>query len=669
MSQSETNSFELRFRQIHLDFHTSEHIPHIGIDFDPEEFAETLAKAHVNSVTCFARCHHGWIYYETKKHPERRHPKLERNLLKEQIEACHAKGIRVPIYTTIQWDHYTAYHHPEWLILDEQGHPRGTPIYEPGFYRFLCVNSPYRAFLKEHVHEILETFPVDGFFFDIVKPQDCSCRYCRERMEQAGLDPTDAHDRRCFGLMTINEFKQEMSAFVRQYAPDASIFYNAGHIGPRHRAAKSSYSHFEVESLPGGEWGYLHFPITMRYARTLGLDCLSHTGKFHTWWGDFHSFRNRAALEFECFRMLALGAKCMIGDQLHPRGKIDKHVYELIGSVYAQVKKKEPWCAKAQHIAEIAVLTPEAFQPPGDTTERTPPPMRGAIRMLEEGAHQFDVVDAQAEFGRYKLLILPDTIPVSAELATKLDEYVRQGGALIASFRSGLNPEGSKFTVESLGVEWQGEAPYHPDFLRPRGPIGAGLAPTEHVMYLRGAHVRLKPGAHVLVETVIPYFNRTYKHFCSHQHTPSSGEPAYPGIVQNGRAIYFAHPIFTQYDHRAPLWCKRLLLNAIDLLLPEPLIRHDGPSTLQVHLAQQPHHNRWIVHLLHYIPERRSQTLDIIEDVIPLHDIQVSLNVPADVKAVRCVPEGEELPFERAGSRVIWTLPRLHGHQMVEVTF
>src|SRR5690606_20200566 len=159
--------------------------------------------------------------------------------------------------------------------------------------------------------------------------------------------------------------------------------------------------------------GYLHFPITMRYARTLGLDCLSHTGKFHTWWGDFHSFRNRAALEFECFRMLALGAKCMIGDQLHPRGKIDKHVYELIGSVYAQVKKKEPWCAKAQHIAEIAVLTPEAFQPPGDTTERTPPPMRGAIRMLEEGAHQFDVVDAQAEFGRYKLLILPDTIPVS----------------------------------------------------------------------------------------------------------------------------------------------------------------------------------------------------------------------------------------------------------------
>jgi len=33
---------QLRFRQIHLDFHTSEHIESIGSNFDPDEFAETL---------------------------------------------------------------------------------------------------------------------------------------------------------------------------------------------------------------------------------------------------------------------------------------------------------------------------------------------------------------------------------------------------------------------------------------------------------------------------------------------------------------------------------------------------------------------------------------------------------------------------------------------------
>jgi hypothetical protein len=41
--------FKLRFRQIHLDFHTSEQIPGIGSRFDPEEFAETLARANATA--------------------------------------------------------------------------------------------------------------------------------------------------------------------------------------------------------------------------------------------------------------------------------------------------------------------------------------------------------------------------------------------------------------------------------------------------------------------------------------------------------------------------------------------------------------------------------------------------------------------------------------------
>src|SRR4029450_8740079 len=140
----------------------------------------------------------------------------------------------------------------------------------------------------------------------------------------------------------IDEFKHDMTAFVRQFAPDCTIFYNAGHIGTRDRAAAGAYSHWELESLPSGGWGYLHFPVTQRYARTLGLECLGMTGKFHTSWGDFHSLKNPAALQFECFQMLALGAKCSVGDQLHPTGTLDAATYALIGGVYAEGARKEP---------------------------------------------------------------------------------------------------------------------------------------------------------------------------------------------------------------------------------------------------------------------------------------------------------------------------------------
>lgn len=651
---------ELRFRQVHLDFHTSEHIADIGAQFDPQEFVETLKRAHVNSITCFARCHHGWIYYDTKAFPERRHPHLTRNLLKEQIEVCHANGIRVPIYVTVQWDHFTANLHPEWLIVDERGCPTRTGLYEPGFYRSLCLNTPYVDFLKAHVREILELFPVDGFFFDILHAQDCSCTYCRAGMIAEGLEPSDPEVRRAYGLRVLYNFQREMTAFVRQFNSECTIFYNGGHIGPGHRPVADTCTHFELESLPSGGWGYMHFPATVRYARALGRECVGMTGKFHTSWGDFHSFKNKAALEFECFQMLAQGAKCSIGDQLHPSGKICSATYDLIGAVYAEVEKKEPWCQGARPVVEIGVFTMEEY-----TGERLPLANVGAVRMLQEGRHQFDVLDSQSDLSGYRVLVLPDGILLSSELARRLSDYLANGGALIASFRSGLDEAGSGFALDALGVRLVGEAPYSPDFILPSAPVGAGLAETEHVMYLRGLQVEARPGSEVLARVVLPYFNRTYRHFCSHRHTPSAGVVGYPGIVRNGNAIYFAHPIFTQYAKNAPRWVKMLFLNALELLLPDPLLRVDGPSGLVATLTEQKEENRWVVHLLYYVPERRGEDFDIIEDVVPLRDIHVSVRVPRQVRSVECVPEGQVLPYESVGGRVAFTVPELRGHQMI----
>ena len=88
----------MRSRQVHLDFHTSEFIPHIGEQFHKGAFVETLKAAHVDSITCFARCHHGMLYYPSKTHPELIHPGLENHqLLIDQIDACHEAGIAVPI--------------------------------------------------------------------------------------------------------------------------------------------------------------------------------------------------------------------------------------------------------------------------------------------------------------------------------------------------------------------------------------------------------------------------------------------------------------------------------------------------------------------------------------------------------------------------------------------
>jgi hypothetical protein len=672
---------ELPFREIHLDFHTSPDIGAVGSRFDPEEFAATLAAAHVNSISCFARCHHGMIYYDSKVNPERVHPGLVRkDLLREQIEACHRHGIRVPIYTTVQWDQLTAREHPEWLVRNEDGSVHGQKPYEPGFYGSLCVNTPYRDFLKAHVKEILQTLPTDGLFFDIVGTRDCSCEYCRKAMTEKGLEPHKREDRLAFATSLIGEFMRDMSAFVRLYNKDCGIFYNASTIGPVETPLADAFSHFELESLPSGVWGYQNFPLVMRYARNFGLDCLSHTGKFHTEWGDFHSFKNRAALEFECFHMLALNAKCLIGDQLEPSGRLSPAVYDLIGSVYSQVEAKEPWCSGTRALVDIGVFDPKEFGlAKGLSLDDS---LIGVGRMLQESGQQFDVIDTRSDFSRYRVLVLPDSIPVNPELDAKLARYLAAGGSVIASCESGLDETGGAFGFKAAGVRLLPDQTRdlagnlvrgryydrhdYADYLLPKGPIASGLPETEHVMYMKGAEVEAEAGSEVLADAVLPYYNRDYRHFCSHRQAPSSGIRGYAGIVKRGRVIYFAHPIFRQYDRNAPHWCKVLFRNALDMFLPDPVLRHSGPSGLIATVNEQEKEKRLVAHLLYYVPERRSKNIDIIEDVIPLFGVKLSINPQGrKIRSVSLVPQGAKLPFTSESGRIEFVIPEINGHQMV----
>jgi len=274
-------------------------------------------------------------------------------------------------------------------------------------------------------------------------------------------------------------------------------------------------------------------------------------------------------------------------------------------------------------------------------------------------------------------------VPVEGALAAKLRAYLDAGGAVIASFASGMDAAQTAFTFDPLGVALVGEGPRDPsgalvrgkeypahnyaEYVLPREALGAGLPLTEHVMTMRGMLVRADAGVEVLADGVAPYFDRTYKHFCSHRQAPSSGRVSHPAVVQKDRTIYFSHPIFSQYQVKAPRWCRQLFLGALARLLPDPLVQVDAPTATLAALNRQPQHDRLVLHLLHYVPERRGEAFDIVEDVVPLYAVPVSVKVDRPVTAVTCEPQGEPLTFDQAGGRVTFTVPRVEGHQMVVI--
>jgi len=669
---------QLRFRQIHLDFHTSEKIQDIGKLFNGQQFANMLKEANVDSITCFARCHHGMMYYDSKQFEKRIHPRLKnKNLLKEQIEACHKVGIKVPVYITVQWDYYTSKRYPQWVMRNDKGEPIGQYSLKPGFYQGLCVNTPYSDFLKEHTKEVLTQLKPDGIFFDIVQVQPCACEYCIKSMVEKGFNPLEEKDRISHYKIVLDNFKHEMTKLIHDIKPGISVFYNSGHISYETKKAKDAYTHFELESLPGGEWGYIHFPVTSRYARNLSKDCLGHTGKFHTSWGDFHSFRNKVALEYECFRMLALNTKCLIGDQLEPNGQLSKEVYKLIGSVYKQVKEKEPWCEQAVPLTDIGVLIPDQYKT--SNLDRLLEEQVGVTRLLEQLSYQFDFIDSDMGFDKFKLIVLPDSIPIDNDLNEKLSNYINNGGKIIASFESGMDNLKEKFVFKQLGAQVtnitrndygekvRGTFDFnnsYADYVIPKGFMGEGLNGTEYVMYTKGVEVKKVIGE-TLVYAYSPYFNRSYKHFCSHRQAPSSGKKDYSGIIKGNNTIYFAHPIFTIYAKRSPKWIKILFKNALNNLIGKPMIEHDGPSSVITTINRQK--NNDVMHILWYIPEKKCEQLEILEDVFPLYDLNIKLTTDKNVKSIKIVPENIKLKYIQSNDIVNFKVPKVYGHCMVEI--
>jgi len=648
-------------RQIHLDFHTSELIPEVGAAFDAEKFAQTMADAHVSSVTVFARGHHGWMYYDSKKFPERVHPTLtNKNLVVDQVRALHARGIRAPLYVTVQWDYYTARNYPEWLARNLAGSLVGNSFAEAGFYQTLCVNTGYRDFLKAHVKELIDLFgdELDGFFFDIVGVRPCTCSVCRKMMTARGLDFSDEQDLLVFTKDSLDDFQKDMSAFIRNYREDCTIFYNAGHIGPCVKKTEDTYSHFELESLPSGGWGYLHFPTAARYARKLSLDCMGMTGKFHTAWGDFHSLKNQAALEFEAFRMLSYGFACSIGDQLEPCGKLGAATYRLIGNVFGQYEQYEPWGRPAKAITEAAVYTAESPLSTGGLSDE----ILGACQMLEELALQFDILDREMSPEGYKLVIIPENFRGDEQFAAMIDAYVKNGGKVIACGRGGADDEG-KYPA-CFGVTCKGDNELYPDFILGNSPMATGLDEEgEYAIYMQGVQLESDTATPVL-NAVAPYFARNAKHFCSHSYTPSTHGEAYPVAYENNGVIVFGHPMFGQYRANAPRWVKTLMGNAIDRLLDKAMVRHDGASTVSVTVLDQPQQGRKCVHILTYIPVRKSATIDIVEERTKVRDLTLTLNVPGGFTKARLVPCGTELPV--CGNSI--TVPEVDGYAIVELT-
>lgn len=669
----------MKFRQVHLDFHTSPFIPGIGEKFDKKEWQETLKSAYVDSITCFSCCHHGWSYHPTKV--GKMHPNLKFDLLRAQMDACHEIGIRVPIYLTGGLNNMVSEEHPEWREITKDGQYAGwskDPL-TPGFHK-MCFNTPYLDYLCELLREAVTLFPdADGVFIDIIHQGQCCCPKCMRDMLKNGFDPENESDRKRFARQVLMNYYKRTVEAVRCNDPDMPVFHNSGNVVKGDREILPYFSHLELESLPTGGWGYDHYPMSAAYSRKLGLEFLGMTGKFHTSWGEFGGFKHANALRYECAAMLAQGSKCSIGDQLHPCGKLDKSTYAIIGKAYREVAAKEAWCDHVKSGAKIAILGEEAIarskgKYPGDI---------GASRLLLEIHQPFDCIDSEMSFDQYRILILPDAVRPDETLTARLKDFMRKGGKLVLSAASGMKPDSDEFQFD-IGAGGGELSPFSPDYILAAPAFSPEDMETPSVMYAASRRIRVREGVCSLGKVYDPYFNRSYQHFSSHQHTPYRTEPSgFDAGSMTSNILYFAHPVFSIYSQYGTVILKKFVEKALKAFAGDDWqVETDMPSQGRITIMEQPEFDRTIVHLLYVNTILRgglckvpggdgssTTSMEIIEELNPSPAIQLSIAEPRPVKSVKLVPEGKEVAFTQENGRIRLTAESFTCHRMLEIQF
>ena len=353
-------------RKVHLDFHTSPYIPNIGERFDKKQFQEQLIKGNVQSITLFAKCHHGYTTYPSKIGVM--HPNLKFDLIGKQIEAAHEIGVKAPIYIPVGWSDLDSMTHPEWSVVSfEKGTRQFVDIKgrenekKPEIlWSQLCPTGDYLAYVEKLTEEICQRYnPVDGLFFDICFIDLCVCENCKKGMKELGLNPTKKSDVEKYYKIAHINMMDRLYNLVKSYNKDASVFFNGCCTLKNSKEYLQYQTFYEMEVLPTAYGNFDDSDFICRKLEPLNKEIFGMTAKFQTEWGEFGGYKTKEALKYEIANCLSLGAGAIVGDHCHPNGYMDSATYSNIGYAYSYMKTLEDYSLNTKRIADVGVIIAE----------------------------------------------------------------------------------------------------------------------------------------------------------------------------------------------------------------------------------------------------------------------------------------------------------------------
>jgi hypothetical protein len=317
------------------------------------------------------------------------------------------------------------------------------------------------------------------------------------------------------------------------------------------------------------------------------------------------------------------------------------------------------------------------------STPRSAMPHRDGVlgwaRVLREAHVPYGVVTNATldQLERYRAVVLPSVLELSAEQAARFRDFVEGGGVLYASGPTSLDrrhPGGARYLLEDvLGVRYAGTLGSTWTYLTPatEGATRA-IAPQDHLA-VNGPMVRAaaRDGAEVRYTATLPLTRpeagtAVGSRFASIHSNPPAPQPGEsPGLIVNrfgrGAAIWCAAPIETSDEPINAALLAGLLREQVEARGGPYRIEVDAHPSVEATLFGQPERRRWLVGLANLETRPPQGAVDAT--------VRLRLSDGATVARVVRAPDLTETPYEREGDTIRVLVPDVGVLTMLLVDF
>ncbi|MET0303730.1 MAG: hypothetical protein ABW040_06745 [Microbacteriaceae bacterium] len=384
------------------------------------------------------------------------------DLLGDAVAAAHARGVRLLARMDFsKVTRETAVAHPEWCFVDPDGQPQ---VYQ-GLYSVCPSGDYYQRRTFEIIDEIVERYPVDGFFFNWFSFNEsdysyryrgvCHCDACVVAFaaetrsaalpDGASLPDGPAHpeyDRwLAFSTRVLTELSRDLRDHVASRAPNAALILGRAADIMFHEAnnafGRELWPHATAEAVSALTTAVPGTPVLVNAVSFIDMP---------------YRLASEQPEHFATYLVQAIsrGANPSTYIMGVP-GDIRYAMLEAAGEVTRFHRDNPDVYEGARATAAVALVRPERLRADAERHARATSEFRGLYNALQETHVPFDVLPLgqvvaardTGELARFSTLVLADVDALTEDEIAALDAWVADGGTLIATGDSAIAADGS----------------------------------------------------------------------------------------------------------------------------------------------------------------------------------------------------------------------------------